>query len=80
MLVRARSAATSPLDSLTPRELEVLALIAEGINNQAIADRLILSGKAVEKHINAIFSKLGLGEEPEAHRRVRSVLVFLANQ
>ena len=80
VLVQARSSATSPLDALTPRELEVLALIAEGINNQAIADRLVLSGKAVEKHINAIFSKLGLGEEPEAHRRVRSVLVFLANQ
>ena len=80
VLVQARSSATSPLDALTPRELEVLSLIAEGINNQAIAERLVLSGKAVEKHINAIFSKLGLGEEPEAHRRVRSVLVFLANQ
>lgn len=77
-LVTVRSTpADSPLRHLTPRELEVLAEIATGKNNAAIAERLVLSGRAVEKHINSIFSKLGLSEEPAVHRRVAAVLVFL---
>lgn len=67
----------SPLRHLTPRELEVLSEIATGKNNAAIAQTLVLSGRAVEKHINSIFSKLGLSEEPALHRRVAAVLLFL---
>jgi DNA-binding NarL/FixJ family response regulator len=77
-LVTTRSTPTdSPLRHLTPRELEVLAQIATGKNNAAIAETLVLSGRAVEKHINSIFSKLGLSEEPAVHRRVAAVLLFL---
>lgn len=77
-LVTTRSAsADSPLRHLTPRELEVLAEIATGKNNAAVADTLVLSARAVEKHINSIFSKLGLTEEPAVHRRVAAVLLFL---
>ncbi len=77
-LVTARTAAVdSPLQHLTPRELEVLSEIATGKNNAAIAEALVLSGRAVEKHINSIFSKLGLSEEPAVHRRVAAVLLFL---
>ncbi len=77
-LVTARTAAAdSPLQHLTPRELEVLSEIATGKNNAAIAEALVLSGRAVEKHINSIFSKLGLSEEPAVHRRVAAVLLFL---
>jgi len=72
-----RSPADSPLRHLTPRELEVLSEIASGKNNAAIAESLVLSGRAVEKHINSIFSKLGLSEEPAVHRRVAAVLLFL---
>ncbi|MEM8706186.1 MAG: response regulator transcription factor [Actinomycetota bacterium] len=78
VLVSARSAKQTGLDSLTPRESDVLALIAEGLNNAAIAQRLTLGERAVSKHINSIFSKLGLGSEPDAHRRVRAVLMWLA--
>ena len=72
------SPAANAVDQLTPRETDVLSLIAEGLNNGAIAERLVLSDRAVAKHINSIFSKLNLGEEPEAHRRVRAVLIWLA--
>ncbi len=68
----------SPIDLLTPREQEVLGLIAEGRNNASVAAELVLSAKAVSKHINSIFSKLHLGEEPEVHRRVRAVLAWLS--
>ena len=78
VLVSARSAKRTGLDTLTPRETDVLALIAEGLNNAAIAQRLSLGERAVSKHINSIFSKLGLGDEPDAHRRVRAVLWWLA--
>jgi DNA-binding NarL/FixJ family response regulator len=67
----------SPLGRLTPREREVLALMAEGRNNAAIAGAMFLTERAVEKHINSLFHKLGLSEEPEVHRRVRAVLTFL---
>lgn len=78
VLVSARSTKRSGLDVLTPRESEVLALIAEGLNNSAIAARLNLGDRAVSKHINSIFSKLGLSDEPDAHRRVRAVLMWLS--
>jgi DNA-binding NarL/FixJ family response regulator len=76
---RTRSA-QSPLARLTPREREVLALLAEGRSNAAVADGLVLSERAVEKHINSIFAKLGLPEARDAHRRVKAVLLFLADQ
>ncbi len=76
---RAGSAA-SPLAQLTPREREILADIAEGANNQAIADRRFLTRRAVEKHASAVFQKLGLAENPAANRRVSAVLLYLAEQ
>ena len=80
-LVAARARSTSsPLAQLTPREMEVLALLAQGRNNAGIAAQLFLSERAVEKHINAIFSKLGVSEEPDVHRRVKAVLLYLAEQ
>ena len=80
-LVAARAAPTDgPLDRLTPRERETLGEMAQGKNNAAIAASLVLSERAVEKHINAIFSKLGLSEEPDVHRRVKAVLLYLSDQ
>jgi DNA-binding NarL/FixJ family response regulator len=80
-LVAARSrAAQSPLARLTPREREVLALLAEGRSNAAVAEGLVLSERAVEKHINSIFAKLDLPEARDAHRRVKAVLLFLAER
>jgi DNA-binding NarL/FixJ family response regulator len=67
----------SPLDELTPREREILGLMAEGRSNQAIADRLTLEVKTVEGHVRAIFSKLGLEPAHEDHRRVLAVLAYL---
>jgi len=79
-LVEARSRrADSPLSFLTPRESEVLAAMAQGRNNAAVAATLGLSERAVEKHINSVFSKLGLSEEPDVHRRVKAVLLYLAD-
>ena len=75
--VRTRS---SPLEHLTPRELEVLSEIAQGKNNAAVAASLVLSERAVEKHINSLFSKLGLSEEHSVHRRVKAVLLYLADR
>ena len=66
-----------PLAELTDREREVLELIAEGLSNQAIGDRLFLSPKTIETHIRQIFAKLGLGEAPDSNRRVLAVLAFL---
>jgi len=68
----------SDLDRLTPREGEILSEMASGKSNAAIAATLILSERAVEKHTNSIFSKLGLTEERDVNRRVKAVLVFLA--
>ncbi|MBW3658169.1 MAG: response regulator transcription factor [Actinobacteria bacterium] len=67
----------STLDRLTPRETEVLAEIAKGKNNSAIASALFVTERAVEKHINSIFDKLDLSNEGDSHRRVQAVLVFL---
>ena len=68
----------SAISDLTPREGEVLAAVAEGKNNAAIAQSLHLSDGAVEKHISSIFSKLGLSEEAAVHRRVKAALIYLA--
>jgi DNA-binding NarL/FixJ family response regulator len=70
----------SALKELTPRELEVLAAVAQGKNNAAIAGALFLTERAVEKHINSIFSKLGLSEEHDINRRVKATLVYLSEQ
>ena len=69
--------AHSPLGSLTDREREVLSHMAQGENNAAIARSLFLTERAVEKHINSLFHKLDLTEEPDVHRRVMAVLAFL---
>lgn len=66
-----------PLEELTPREREVLALVAEGRSNQAIATQLVVTERAVEKHVTSILSKLGLQATPEDHRRVLAVLAYL---
>jgi DNA-binding NarL/FixJ family response regulator len=78
-LLAARTKSLRLTDALTPREREVLALMAQGKTNDAIATILVLSVRVVEKHINAIFSKLGLTEEREVHRRVKAVLIHLAH-
>ena len=70
----------SLLRHLTPRETEVLAQMAQGKNNHAIAETLVLSDRAIEKYINVIFSKLELSAEMELHRRVKAVLLFLSEQ
>jgi DNA-binding NarL/FixJ family response regulator len=77
LVSRKQRAAHSPLGSITDREREVLAQMAEGKNNAAIARSLFLTERAVEKHINSLFHKLGLSEEPDVHRRVMAVLAFL---
>jgi DNA-binding NarL/FixJ family response regulator len=69
--------ASSPLAQLTDREREVLEQMAQGKNNASIAKALFLTERAVEKHINSLFHKLGLSEETEVHRRVMAVLAFL---
>jgi DNA-binding NarL/FixJ family response regulator len=80
-LVAARARGrSSPLEHLTPREREVLEEMAQGRNNAGIATALGLSERAVEKHINSLFSKLGLSEELNGHRRVKAVLVYLSDQ
>jgi len=76
-LIGARRGAPDPLAELTDREREVLALMAEGRSNQAIADRIFVTGKTVEAHIASIFSKLELVPAPDDHRRVLAVLTFL---
>jgi DNA-binding NarL/FixJ family response regulator len=68
----------SPLATLTPREREVLAEVAAGKSNSAIAESLVLTKRAVEKHINAIFLKLGLRDSEDVSRRVKATLIFLA--
>jgi DNA-binding NarL/FixJ family response regulator len=75
MLGRRRSA--GPLDELTSREREVLAQMAEGRSNHAIAADLVITERAVEKHVTSIFAKLGLRGSPDDHRRVLAVLTYL---
>ena len=68
-----------PLDQLTPRERDVLALMAEGLTNKGIAESLVVTEAAVEKHVTRIFHKLGLGHGEFEHRRVHAVLTYLRN-
>jgi DNA-binding NarL/FixJ family response regulator len=68
-----------PLEALTPREREVLELMAEGRSNQAISERLFITLRAVETHVTSVFSKLGLPAAAQDHRRVLAVLAFLGN-
>ncbi|MGI8707602.1 MAG: response regulator transcription factor [Actinomycetota bacterium] len=80
-LVAARlRAERSPLDALTPREHEVLKEMAQGKTNAAIASSLTLTERAIEKHSNSIFSKLGLSSEKQVHRRVKAVLLLLSER
>lgn len=80
-LVGARSGTErSPVNDLTPRERDVLAEMAQGKNNAAIAGALVLTERAVEKHIGAIFTKLGLKWEDSVHRRVKAVLIYLSEE
>lgn len=72
-----RQRKASPLDDLTPRERQVLTLIAEGRSNVGIAHELVVTVAAVERHVTSIFGKLGLHQSPEAHRRVLAVLTYL---
>jgi DNA-binding NarL/FixJ family response regulator len=73
----ARGRRNESLSSLTPREREVLALVAEGRTNQAVARELFITGGAVEKHVKSIFGKLGLAQSEADHRRVLAVLAYL---
>lgn len=80
-LVRSRiDMRRSPLELLTPRELETLALVAEGRSNADIADALVLTKRAVEKHVNAIFAKLELGDPSHVSPRVKAALLYLADR
>ena len=80
VLVDARARADhSPLAQLTPRERDVLAEMAEGKSNAAIAESLVLTKRAVEKHINSIFTKLGLAASEDVSKRVKATLMFLAD-
>jgi DNA-binding NarL/FixJ family response regulator len=71
---------SSPLAALTEREREVLSLIAEGASNASIAESLVLTKRAVEKHVNSIFAKLRLTEAEDVSRRVKAALLFLADE
>jgi DNA-binding NarL/FixJ family response regulator len=75
MVGRPRS--SGPLDELTPRERDVVALMAEGRSNSGIAEQLVVTVGAVERHVTSIFDKLGLRQVPEDHRRVLAVLEYL---
>ena len=78
MLGRRRE--TSALSELTPREHEVLGLLAQGYSNAGVASRIVVSQRSVEKHVTSIMAKLGLPSEPEAHRRVLAVLAYLEDE
>ena len=81
VLIEARArVARSPLAELTPRERQLLGEIAEGKSNAAIAASLVLSKRAVEKHVNAIFAKLNLRDAQDVSRRVKAALVYLAEE
>jgi DNA-binding NarL/FixJ family response regulator len=79
LIARSRREA-SPLDVLTPREHELLAEMAKGKNNAAIAASLVITERSVEKYIHSIFQKLDLAWQPDTHKRVTAVLLFLSEQ
>jgi DNA-binding NarL/FixJ family response regulator len=79
LLAAQRRRESSRLEALTPREREILALVAEGLSNGAIAERLVITKRAVERHIHSIFWKLDLGDS-EASSRVKATLLYLADQ
>jgi DNA-binding NarL/FixJ family response regulator len=80
-LVAARAAGNrSKLGDLTPRERDVLAAMAQGMNNAAIAEALVITDRSVEKYVHTIFAKLGLTWEDHVHRRVKAVLLYLAEE
>jgi serine/threonine-protein kinase len=72
-----RRRAHDPLAELSPREREVLALVAEGLSNKAVGERLFVTDRTVEAHMAQVFSKLGIEESPDHHRRVLAVLTLL---
>jgi DNA-binding NarL/FixJ family response regulator len=80
LLDSGRRRADSRFDTLTPREQEILALVAEGLSNAAIAERIVITKRAVERHINSIFFKLGLTESESFSRRVKAALLYLSGQ
>jgi serine/threonine-protein kinase len=75
--IMGRKRVDDPLAGLSPREREVLALVAEGYSNRAVAERLFVTDRTVEAHMAQVFSKLAIEESPESHRRVLAVLTFL---
>ena len=80
-LVAARAAgAGSSLAELTPRERDVLRAMAQGMNNAAVAEALVIAERSVEKYVHSIFAKLGLAWEDHVHRRVKAVLLYLAEE
>jgi DNA-binding NarL/FixJ family response regulator len=79
-LVSARATEESPLDELTPREMDVLRAMAEGKNNAAIAAALVITERSVEKYVHTILAKLKIAWEPSVHRRVKAVLLYLGEQ
>jgi DNA-binding NarL/FixJ family response regulator len=80
LLAVQRRREASCLDTLTPREQEILGLVAEGWSNAAIAERLVITKRAVERHIHTIFWKLDLGDSADVSRRVKAALLHLAGQ
>jgi len=80
MMERRRRDDASPLAELSPRELEILGEIAQGKSNARIAEELVLTKRAVEKHINAIFLKLGLSHAEDVSRRVKAALIYLSER
>lgn len=79
-LLKQRKRRVEPLESLTPREREVLAFVAEGLSNRGIADRLGIAERTVETHMAQILGKLGLDESPDSHRRVLAVLTLFRSK
>jgi DNA-binding NarL/FixJ family response regulator len=78
-LVGRRRASDDPIDDLTDREREVLALMAEGRSNRAIAERLFITERTVEKHVKSILMKLHISATQDDHRRVLAVLAYLGS-
>lgn len=79
VLTASAERASDRVDALTPRGIQVIGLIAQGKSNEAVARELNISRRAVERHVNAIFSRLGIEESPDVSRRVMAVLVYLEN-